>query len=177
MASDLFFSEYIEGSAVADAFEIFNDQGATVNLAGCEVRVHYQAAASSTSITLSGMLAADDVFVVCLANISTACNLVVDGLTDLTGDDAVELVCNVNGTMTPLDIIGQYGTADPGEEWGTDPGTQNQTLRRRCNVNTGERNPTNAFDPDPTWRPFAVDTINGLGVRTCPCPMVDMTCP
>jgi hypothetical protein len=178
MAPNLYFSEYIEGDAVADAFEVYNATNASVNLSACEILVHYQAAASSTSITLSGMLAADEVYVVCLANISTACDLVVNGFTDLTGDDAVEIACMVNGVMTPLDIIGAYGVADPGEEWGTNPGTQNQTLRRRCIGNlTGDRNATNTFNPDPTWRGFAVDTINGLGVRTCPCPMVDTTCP
>ncbi len=179
MAPNLYFSEYVEGDTVADAFEIYNATNAAVSLAGCEVRVHYAAAVGSTSVTLSGSLASNDVYVVCLARISTACDLVTGGLNDLSGDDSVELVCPVNGTMTPLDIIGQYGmNLDPGAEWGNNPGTQDQTLRRRCIDNlTGDRNPTNAFAVNPEWRGFAVDNVSGLGARTCPCPMVDLTCP
>jgi predicted extracellular nuclease len=180
MAPNLYFSEYVEGDANGDAFEIYNATNAAVSLTGCEVRVHYAAAAGSSAVTLSGSLAAGDVFVLCLARISTACDSVVSSLNDLSGDDAVELVCPVNSVMTPLDIIGQYGGAmyDPGAEWGTDPGTQNQTLRRRCINNlTGDRNAIDDFDPDPDWRPFAVDNVAGLGARTCPCPMVDLTCP
>jgi hypothetical protein len=181
MAPNLYFSEYIEGNTIADAFEIYNASGATVNLAGCEIRVHYQAATMSTPYVLSGMLASQDVVVVCLARISTACDLIAGTLPDLTGDDSVELVCPVGGTMTTLDIIGQYGAGlDPGAEWGgsgMDPGTQNQTLRRRCSVTSGDRNATNAFDPDDGWRGFAADNVSGLGARTCPCPTTDLTCP
>jgi hypothetical protein len=180
VAPNLYFSEYVEGDTIADAFEIYNASGATVNLAGCEVRVHYGAVATGTPYALSGMLAADDVLVVCLARVSTACDLLATTLTDLSGDDSVELVCPVGGTMTTLDIIGQYGTnLDPGQQWGgtgMDAGTQNQTLRRRCTVMSGDRNATNAFDPD-VWREFAADNVSGLGARTCPCPASDLTCP
>ena len=179
MAPNLYFSEYVEGDTIADAFEIYNASGSTVNLTGCEIRVHYAAAAASTPFALSGMLASEDVLVLCLARIHSAC-VVTTGLTDLSGDDSVELVCPVGGTMTTLDIIGQYGAnLDPGQQWGgtgMDPGTQNATLRRRCSVMSGDRNATNAFDPD-VWRGFDADNVSGLGARTCPCPTQDLTCP
>jgi hypothetical protein len=70
---------------------VFNASGAAVDLAGCEIRVHYQAAVGSTAVTLSGTLAANDVIVVCLGNTSFACDSIAAALPNLTGDDAVEL--------------------------------------------------------------------------------------
>jgi hypothetical protein len=178
MPPNLYFSEYVEGNALADAFEIYNATNAAVNLTGCQIRVHYQAASDSTPVSLTGSLPADDVFVVCLAPIDTACDIVTDALTDLSGDDAVELVCPVGGMMTLLDVIGEYGPGDdPGIEWGGTPGTANSTLRRMCNVTIGDRDATNNFNPGAQWMEFAADTTNGLGAYTCPCPMPDLTCP
>jgi len=180
MIPNLYFSEYVEGNTISDAFEIFNATNAAVSLNGCEVRVHYQAAVGSTAATLMGSLPAGDVYVMCLQNrISTACDVVVGALADLSGDDAVELVCPVGGTMTVIDVLGRYGMGfDPGAQWGTGAnGTQNNTLRRNCAVTLGDRNATNLFNPATQWTGFGADNVSGLGARTCPCPMVDLTCP
>jgi hypothetical protein len=179
---NLYFSEYYEGSATneADAFEIFNATNMSVSLNGCEVRVHYAAAAGSTSVTLMGSLAAGDVFVLCRGSrITTACDSVVAALPDLSGDDAVELVCSVGGTTTILDVIGRYGMGvDPGASWGSGTtSTQNNTLRRDCDVTQGDRTPGNVFNPSAQWTGFGANNVSGLGARTCPCPMPDLTCP
>ena len=87
---------------------------------------------------------------------------------DLSGDDAVELVCPVGGTMTVLDVIGQYGAGlDPGMQWGGGalPGTQNETLRRRCTVTQGDRNATNTFTPNTQWQSADTDNVSGLGAQ------------
>jgi hypothetical protein len=187
MAPNLYFSEYIEVDTIADAFEIYNATGAAFDLAGCEVRVHYGAVAMGTPQPISGTVAAGEVFVLCLERFSTACDALAPMLVDLSGDDAVELACPVprgSTTMVTLDIIGRYGAGagfDPGAQWGTNGatgGTQNRTLRRRCTVTTGDRNATDAFTPNDEWRPFDVDTVGGLGARTCPCNNPpDLTCP
>jgi hypothetical protein len=182
MAPNLYFSEYVEGLMAADAFEIYNATSAPVSLTGCEVRVHYQAASGYMPVPLSGSLAGLDVQVICLEQVSPACDVVTNLLTDLTGDDAVELVCPVGGTMTVLDVIGRYGAGagfDPGMEWGGGalPGTQNDTLRRRCEVTQGDRNAINVFTPNTQWESAGTDDVSGLGYRTCPCPMPDLTCP
>jgi len=131
--------------------------------------------------SLMGMLAADDVYVMCRTGISMACDVVVAMLPDISGDDAVELACPVGGTMTTLDIIGRYGTGpgfDPGTQWGNAMnGTADNTLRRDCNVTIGDRNATNPFNPATQWTAVGANNASGLGVRTCPCPMVDLTCP
>jgi hypothetical protein len=183
---NLYFSEYIDlptsgtASSDADAIEIYNATDGAVNLAGCEVRVHSGAVAGSTDFTLSGSLASHDVLVLCTDPISAACDLVIPAFPNLSGDDAVALVCPVGGTMTLLDVIGEYGTgADPGTEWGGtmgNPGTQNNTLRRLCSTTIGDRNATNDFTTS-QWTSPGASNVSGLGVRTCPCSMVDLTCP
>jgi hypothetical protein len=76
-----------------------------------------------------------------------------------------------------LDVLGQIGT-DPGTEWRTmTVGTLNQTLRRTCSVTTGDTIGNNTFEPHVQWLQFAVNTTNGLGVRLCPCPGGNTTCP
>ena len=53
-ASELFFSEYIEGTSFNKAVEIYNGTGSTVNLAGYVVELYSNGAASpSQSLTLS----------------------------------------------------------------------------------------------------------------------------
>src|SRR6188508_2925739 len=68
-STDLFFSEYVEGSSNNKALEIFNDTGATVDLAAGSYNVQMFFNGSATAgltINLAGTVADDDVFV--LAN-------------------------------------------------------------------------------------------------------------
>jgi hypothetical protein len=123
------------------------------------------------------MLVANGVFVLCNSAIGTTCSSVDAALNNLSGNDALQLVCTISGTDVILDVIGQVGN-DPGTEWGNATnGTGDQTLRRMCSVTIGDRDGTNAFNPATEWLPFPVNTQNGLGVRTCPCPGGNMTCP
>src|SRR5262245_22015212 len=58
--TELFFSEYIEGSANNKALEIYNDTGASVNLAtaGYSVQMYFNGAATSgLTIPLTGSVA------------------------------------------------------------------------------------------------------------------------
>jgi|ADGO01.1.fsa_nt_gi Predicted extracellular nuclease len=67
-AVDLFFSEYIEGTSFNKALEIYNGTGASVDLSLYTVELYSNgAAAPSQSVTLSGMLADGDVFVLATA--------------------------------------------------------------------------------------------------------------
>ena len=117
--SDLFFSEYIEGSSNNKALEIFNGTGAPVNLAteGYNVQMYFNgSAAAGLTINLTGTVAAGDVYVVAQSAASAAILAQADqtnGAGWFNGDDAVVLR---KGT-TILDVIGQIGV-DPGTEWG-----------------------------------------------------------
>jgi len=174
-SSDLFFSEYVEGSSNNKALEIYNGTGAPVNLGtdGYSVQMFFNGSATAgLTINLTGTVANGDVFVLANAAASAPILAVADqtnGAGWFNGDDAVVLR---KGT-TVLDVIGQVGV-DPGTEWGSGlTSTADNTLRRKPAVTDGDPNGSDAFDPAVEWDGFATDTFGGLGshngvVVTCP---------
>ena len=73
--TDLFFSEYIEGSSNNKALEIYNGTGAPVNLAtaGYSIQMCFNGATScSLTIDLTGTVVAGDVYVVAQASANAA---------------------------------------------------------------------------------------------------------
>jgi uncharacterized protein len=163
--TELFFSEYIEGSSNNKALEIFNGTGSPVNLAteGYSIQMFFNGSATAgLTINLTGTVASGDVYVVA----QSAANPTILAQADQTngsgwfnGDDAVVLR---KGT-TVIDSIGQVGF-DPGTEWGTGlTSTADNTLRRKLGVEAGDVNTTDAFDPSIQWDGFATDTFGDLG--------------
>ena len=170
--SDVFFSEYIEGSSNNKALEIFNGTGAAVNLAtgGYNVQMYFNGSATAgLTISLTGTVATGDVYVVAQASASDAILAQADqtnGSGWFNGDDAVVLR---KGT-TVLDVIGQIGV-DPGAEWGAGlTSTADNTLRRKASVEGGDVNGFDTFDPAAEWDGFAVDTFDGLGSHATTAP-------
>jgi predicted extracellular nuclease len=169
--TELFFSEYIEGSSNNKAFEIFNGTGAAVDLAGggYNVQMFFNgSAAAGLTINLVGTVADGDVFV--LAQSSAVATVLAqadqtNGAGWFNGDDAVVLR---RGT-TVLDVIGQVGF-DPGTQWGADlVSTADNTLRRVASVCASDPVGGDAFDPAVGWAGFANDTFDGLGVHVATC--------
>jgi predicted extracellular nuclease len=167
-ATELFFSEYVEGTSNNKALEIFNGTGAPVNLGteGYNVQMFFNGNPVSTlTINLSGTVASGDVFVLA----QSAANSTILAQADQTngsgwfnGDDAVVLR---KGTSV-IDSIGQAGF-DPGTEWGTGlTSTADNTLRRKAGIEAGDTNHTDVFDPSIQWDGFATDTFNGLGFHS-----------
>ena len=125
--TDLSFSAYLEGSAFNKCLEIYNGTGADVDLSTYTISVYHNGnIIPNQTISLSGILAADDYYTICHTDFS------LPGLTpDMTtnellfnGNDAVAL----NNGTTDTDVIGQIGF-DPGDAW-TDNGcsTENMSL-------------------------------------------------
>lgn len=165
---NVFFSEYVEGSGNFNkGLEIYN-AGRSLDLSTCEVRLYRNgASAPSTTTTLNAVtLATDKTYMLCVSAQFNSGNTTCDQVTgniDFNGDDALDIVC---GGQT-MDIIGQIGT-DPGARWGsTTLGTENNTLRRKCAVTSGDTNGADAFVPATEWDGFAIDTFDGLGEH-CP---------
>jgi predicted extracellular nuclease len=163
--SELFFSEYIEGSSNNKAIEIFNGTGAAINLAanGYAVQMYFNGSSTAgLTIALTGTVASGDVYVVAQASASPAVLAQADqtnGSGWFNGDDAVVLA----RAGVAVDVIGQIGV-DPGTEWGTGlTSTADNTLRRKAAVTAGDTNGTDAFDPSVEWDGFAIDTFDGLG--------------
>ncbi len=169
--TDLFFSEYIEGSSNNKALEIYNGTGAAINLAtgGYSVQMFFNGSATAgLTINLTGIVADGDVFVLAQSSANAAILAQADQTDSagwFNGDDAVILR---KGT-TVIDAIGQIGV-DPGSEWGTGlVSTADNTLRRKATVCAGDPDGSNAFDPSVEWDGFATDTFAGLGAHTASC--------
>ncbi len=178
--SDLFISEYIEGTSNNKALEIYNGTGATVTLTGNYIVLLYANGSASpiNPYNFSGglTLANGDVFVIANPSANPSILAVADithTVTNFNGDDAIALVKDVNGngtydagTDTFIDVIGQIGT-DPGTEWvGSGVSTLNMTLVRKSGITSGDSNGSDAFDPSIEWNGYATDTFSYLGSHT-----------
>lgn len=172
--ADLLISEYVEGSSLNKAVEIYNGTGAAVDLmaGGYQLEIYFNGSSSAgTVVALSGVLAAGDVWVVADDGADAAILAAADQLSTssfFNGDDAV--VLRRGGSLGPvLDSLGQVGF-DPGSEWGTgDTSTANNTLVRRpasCNADTDTGD---AFDPSLDYDGFPQDSFSDLGFHTSTC--------
>ena len=172
--TELFFSEYIEGSSNNKALEIYNGTGAPVNLAAnaYSIQMFFNGSSSpGLTINLTGTVAAGDVYVVAHSSANATILAQADQTSGggwFNGDDAVVLR---KGT-TIIDVIGQIGF-DPGSEWGTGlTSTADNTLRRKSTIDHGDASGGDVFNPAAEWDGFATDTFDGLGNLTPPPPAV-----
>lgn len=166
-ASELYFSEYVEGSSNNKALEVFNPTGAPVDLAagGYHVQMFFNGSATpGLTVPLAGTVAPGDVFVLAQSSANAAILAQADqtnGSGFFNGDDAVLL----RKGDAVVDSIGQVGF-DPGTEWGSGlASTADNTLRRKADVAGGDTNPGDAFDPAVGWEGFSTDIVDGLGAH------------
>ncbi len=140
-AQDLFISEYVEGGSNNKAIEIFNGTGAAVDLSQYTMKLASNGSptwSATNSVTLSGTLNNNDVFVIANAGASAAILAVSDmthTVTYFNGNDCLGLFHG----ETLIDILGVLGT-DPGTAWpvaGTDGATLNHTLIRKPDITQG----------------------------------------
>ena len=156
-STELFFSEYIEGSSYNKAIEIANFTGSSVDLSAYSIKKQSNGAGSwSGGITLSGQLANGNVYVAANSNASSTILAVADfnstgSELSFNGNDAVGLF--KNGTL--IDIIGTFNG-------GTSNFAKDQTLRRKETVTS----PSITFDKTGEWNTFAKDTFDGLGTHS-----------
>lgn len=154
--SDLYFSEYVEGSSNNKAIEIYNPTSQTISLATYSVELYSNGATSSPTIQkLSGTLkpGATVVYVNSGANATLKEKGTVGAAVNFNGDDVLLLK---NDTAT-IDAFGQIGQQ---VKWG-----ENVTLRRKSTVTAGDTNPNDPFMPANEWDSFPIDTFDGLGSR------------
>lgn len=174
--TELFFSEYIEGSSNNKALEIYNGTGSPVDLGtgGYSVQMFFNGSATAgLTINLTGTVANGDVFVLAQSSANGTILAQADqtnGAGWFNGDDAVVLR---KGT-TIIDVIGQVGF-DPGTEWGSGvTSTADNTLQRKDSICAGDPDGSNAFDPSLEWNGFNTDTFSGLGSHTANCSSDDL---
>lgn len=157
-ASDLLFSEYIEGSSNNKALEISNATGGAVNMSIYSIKKQTNGAGAwSTGLALTGTLNNGGKFTIVNSLIALSCystttaNLSTSAAEmAFNGNDAVGLF--KNGVL--IDIIGTFngGTADFAID---------VTLRRKSTVTS----PTTTFNITTQWDSYAVDTCSNFGSR------------
>ncbi|RDI39183.1 lamin tail-like protein [Falsibacillus pallidus] len=143
---NVYISEYVEGSSLNKAIEIYNGTSSAIDLSGYSL----QLSNVSGAISLSGTLASGDVFVVANSGASQTVLNKADLLSSslsFNGDDSVTL--QHNGAV--VDVVGTAGTS-----FGTD-----KTLVRNSSVTTG----TTAYDSS-EWTSYPADTFSYLGSHT-----------
>ncbi len=173
--ANLFFSEYIEGSATnTKALELYNPSAAPISLNGIEVQLFSNGATTPNSTqALTGTVAAGGVYVIANTGVVSP---VVQAQTNLqsavgffNGDDALLLL---KGTDT-LDIIGVIGQR-PSGGWQLPGGgsTTNATLVRKATVSRGQKR---WRDADAEWEFVGTDEYANLGRHTSNCATVTAT--
>ena len=178
-ATDLFISEYAEGSSFNKYIEIYNGTGSDVDLSDYEIWTSNASLDGNnwpeTTYPISGTISDGDFFV--FYNSQSDPSITSQG--DLTGanwngDDAVGLAKSISGVMTLIDAVGAEGP-DPGDGWnvaGTSNATQDKTLVRKstvCSPNTNWSSSAGTNTSDSEWIIYPQNTWDYLGSHTSNC--------
>jgi len=184
LASDLFISEYAEGSGTNKYIEIFNGTGQDVDLSNYQLwKVTNGGTWPEYTFNLSSILSHNHVYIVYSS--STSVDPIIAAAGDVTwsqvtwtGDDAVGLAKQVaaqsGSSFVLIDAIGEDGP-DPGTGWnvaGITNATKDHTLVRKCSVTQGNTNwslssGTNAQDSE--WEVFPQNDWSDIDQHTFPC--------
>jgi len=186
--SELFFSEYVEGSSQNKAIEIYNPTNTSIDLGDYKVERFSNGATNSAGggvTILSGILAPGDAFVLTNGETDATaqfgyCDSALIALGDLAepngayptpmhmnGNDALALT--KNGDI--IDVFGKLGE-DPGTAWSDPTGTwwtNDHTLIRKPYILKGDINGLDSFDPSLEWDSLPENTWTNLGAHSCDC--------
>ncbi len=176
-SSDLFISEYIEGSSNNKALELYNPTNAPIDLSNYRlVRANNGADSIQYVQTLSGMLAPGNVYI--LANpsadplILAVADIDTGAITFYNGDDYIGLEKDISMNWTPIDVIGVLGV-DPGTNWlvAGVPGTSEKTLVRKPSIMMGTTDwamSAGTDSLDSQWLVYPQNTFSFLGNHVIP---------
>ena len=191
--SELFFSEYVEGSSHNRALEIYNPTSNTVDLSNYTIERYANGSAFASDImSLYGNLLPGQTWIITNSDtngVNTFGTISMDlyNLADqtappypsplyFTGNDALTL--SKNGVI--IDVFGKIGEY-PGDGWTDDATagftdanggqlwTQNSTLVRQSNVLSGNPINPSSFNPSEQWTLFPNNIFSNLGFHQCDC--------
>ena len=189
--SDLFISEYVEGSGNNKAIEIYNPTDAPIDLSLYQMGRFRDGSGSPMLLSLSGTIGSYGTYVVALdkrdqngtgneAPIDAALEAVADTFVNpvyvqanspfyFNGDDAFGLFKG-DGTEI-VDLFGKIGE-DPGTAWSDENGTwwtNDHTLIRKATVVSGVTVNPAEFLVQTEWDSLPENTFSELGMHTCDC--------
>lgn len=190
--NELFISEVVEGTGNNKAIEIYNPTPNPIVLSNYRIlRFSNGSTTVSDSLTLSGTIAAHDVWVVVngqttSSSSSPACDPALQAMADQlggaypdplyqNGNDA--LVLAKISPRTFLDIYGKIGE-DPGASWSDvfpytaaqgSWWTLNHSLVRKSTVAQGVTTNPSAFNVTTEWDSLPVNTWTNLGMHNSVC--------
>ena len=175
VATDLFISEYVEGTSLNKYIEIFNGTGSAVDLADYQIRFFANGATTAnTTNPLSGTLAPGAVIVYKNSGATVFTGTATNATAiNFNGNDAVGLY--KVSTAAYVDVFGVIGE-NPGTQWLVGGnGTLDKTLRRKSTVTSG-RTPAAGFPELATeWEQAAVNDVSGLGSHSFGTPGIPVT--
>jgi hypothetical protein len=157
LTTELFISEYIEGSSNNKALEIYNPTGAEVDLTPYSIVENY--GSGTNTYDLTGTLAAGDVLVICTDQIATGTNLEANcdiqlaypSVVHFNGDDTVQLLKDA----VVIDQIGVEAEAGDGDKY-----LGEVTMVRNPEVYMG----TDTFDMT-EWMSYPQNTYDFIGAH------------
>ncbi|MDD2651008.1 MAG: YCF48-related protein, partial [Candidatus Cloacimonetes bacterium] len=175
-ATDLFFSEYIEGTSNNKALEIYNGTGQTVDLSNYKIKLAANGNAWNESNTyqMTGTLAHGETFVIAHAQASNEIKDLADvypnssNPTNYNGNDCSALFKNDE----MIDIIGEYNLGYNPPNWdvaGVTGATQDHTLIRKPTVispTTDWALSAGTNEDDSQWIVHPVNYFDDLGQHT-----------
>ena len=177
--SDLFFSEYVEGSGNNKCLELYNPTNAAINLSGYTIEIYDNGNSSpvGTPWALSGVVPPMGTFVLCSGLAGGALQSIEDGhfgFGSFNGNDAIAL--KNNGRT--LDVFGAIG-CDPGDAWtGGGLSTKDRTLVRKSCILKGNSGSGCGFSAlSSEWIGFPQDDFSHLGSHDSGIPSVEIQGP
>lgn len=193
--SQLFISEYVEGSGNNKALEIYNPTGSSIDLSGYRIERFSNGQNTSSNggvLNLSGTIDANSAFVISNGQISSsatspACDPALQALSNLldgiypaptymNGNDAIALFFGAD----MIDLVGKIGDASmsSADGWGNEfpydgsvgaVWTENHTLVRKPSVQVGISFNPSVFIVSNEWDSLPQNTWSNLGIHSCSC--------
>ena len=166
--TELFFSEYAEGSSNNKYIEIYNPTANAISLSSYTVYQSGNGGSYTNTFTTNATIASGGVYMIAANQADASILAVADtamaypSIAHFNGDDAMILV---SGTDT-VDVIGVPGV-DPGSSWTVGTGsTANHTLVRMASIGAGSTDWTTGAAE---WDVYAQNTWTYMGAHTSNC--------
>lgn len=193
--SELFISEYVEGSGNSKAMEFYNPTANTINMSNYRlVRYSNGSTTGTDSTTLTGTISSFGTFVIAngvgvtsgATGTSPACNPALQALaqqldgaypspTFMNGDDAMILA-----RISPYKIVDIFGNIgeQPNVAWsdvapydGTIGKwwTKDHSMQRKSTIQQGVTSNPGMFNVKLEWDSLPKDNWTNIGIHTCDC--------